>query len=192
MTQTTLPIPARPAVNLDGLELDNARAEDVLRRRTEELANRVEGTTQVQVRLTALTVRSGTEILALPVRELGAIFCLNHCAWVPGTDIALLGVSSDRGDLVGVYDLRRLFAPVSTEGTRPAHAVIIRHPRQRIAIAVERVEGIAEIAVDGLSAPDTATTPSADLIRGVAPNGVILLNVEALRQRIVPTGEIMP
>lgn len=190
MTDTTISSSAQPAFDLGEIEFDDARKAALLRQRAKMLASRATASDGSVHFVRALTVRCDSELYGLPLEALGSVFTLNNYAWIPGTPPLLLGVSSDRGELVGVYDLRQLLDRSGESAATPAQAIYLRHSHRRIAIAVERVEGTADIAPQSLRALELDKASSTSLIRGVDPDGLILLDVEAIVDRINQSGDL--
>ena len=94
-----------------------------------------------------LVFRVGRELFALPLDAVDEAIDIESVQHLPEMSAAMLGVLSLRGSLVPLY------APAATLGVAAAHgsaALVFVTPRGRVALAVDDVDDVMDIAPDAL------------------------------------------
>lgn len=94
-----------------------------------------------------LVFRVGRELFALPLDAVDEAIDIESVQHLPEMRAAMLGVVSLRGSLVPLY------APAATLGVAAAHgsaALVFVTPRGRVALAVDDVDDVMDIAPDAL------------------------------------------
>jgi chemotaxis signal transduction protein len=81
---------------------------------------------------------------------------------IPMTGSAVLGVFNLRGTPTILLDAKTLLGKPSTEDSSRATALVLRDEDLRVAIAVDRVDGVVEIASDTLLQAPTARADYCD------------------------------
>jgi len=128
----------------------------------------------------ALVVRLAGEAHGLWLDRLAGVAPFATCVAAPRGPASLLGLMTVRGDIWTVFDLARLFGG---DSPRPAtgHVVLLRHASRRIGLRVERTDDIRLLARAGVRRlPNEGASPAAGLIEGLGPDGLILIDVDAL------------
>lgn len=97
-------------------------------------------------------------------------------ARLPNAPDVALGVINLHGRVIPVVDLRRRFGLPPHDYGLSAHLLVVRTARRTLAIAVEEVLGVREIATEALIPPD-AVLPGIGHVAGIAalPDGLLLI-----------------
>ena len=97
---------------------------------------------------------------------------------VPGTPPFVLGVTSLRGEILALFDLRHLLGVVAVGVTDLGRVVVLGEHRREFGILADSASEILCVPRAGLAQSETAWGRS--YVRGVSPGGVIVLSGEAL------------
>ena len=97
---------------------------------------------------------------------------------VPGTPSFVLGVTSLRGEILALFDLRQLLGVVASGVTDLARIVVLGENRREFGILADSASEIVCIPRAGLAQTDAAWGRAH--VRGVSPEGLIVLSGEAL------------
>jgi len=97
---------------------------------------------------------------------------------VPGTPAFVLGVTNLRGEILALFDLRRLLGVVTEGVTDLGRIVVLGEHRREFGLLADAASEI--LWVPGASLAQPATTWGRTYVRGVSPDGVIVLSGEAL------------
>jgi len=162
------------------LEASPDRVEAILLERTQSLAASGAVAQLAAVPDRALVVRLAGEAHGLWLDRLAGVAPLATCVAAPSGPASLLGLMTVRGDIWTVFDLARL---LGAEGVQSAssHVVLLRHASRRIGLSVERTDDIRLLARSGVRPlPDEGTSPAVGLIEGLGPDGLILIDIDAL------------
>lgn len=155
--------------------LDERSAALARRGRAEERAEK-----RVQARLSYLVCALGGERYGLPVAAVASVLPARACTPVPGAPPALRGIVTHAGAIVSVIDPGRalgLDGDGEEDGEERAHLVLLRAQEPPVALAVDRVLGLADIPADAVGArvgSDGAEAGDAlglDAVSGYAPAG---------------------
>ncbi|MFZ5906142.1 MAG: chemotaxis protein CheW [Nitrospirota bacterium] len=105
--------------------------------------------------LEILTFKLMREDFALRVSELDEIIRFQHITSVPRLPDYVLGITSLRGKIIPVIDLKRKlsFSGTPDEDGYRRKILIIKGPKGRIGAAVDQVTGVVRIAESGLLPP---------------------------------------
>jgi purine-binding chemotaxis protein CheW len=145
----------------------------------------------VRVPIRSCVCRLGGDVVAVALRAAREFVRVEHLTAVPRTPSHLLGVTSLRGRIVPVVDIRSLLglAPEGALG-RGCYALVVQAGTVELAIAVEEILGLDSVWTDQ-SEDDEPLRSTPFRTRGVRPDGAVvsLLDVgpiaEALRPRPV-------
>ena len=98
-------------------------------------------------------------------------------ARLPNAPDVALGVINLHGRVIPVVDLRRRFGLPPHDYGVSAHLLVVRTARRTLAIAVEEVIGVREIATEAVIPPD-AVLPGIGHVAGIAalPDGILLIH----------------
>lgn len=162
------------------------RTRRILRQRASQLARPIEEPRPAtEVELVAFSIgpaRYGIELAS--VRE---VLPLPTLVPVPHTPAWVAGVMGYRGRVLAVVDLGQFLAspggPQGPEEVTGRHLLVLELPEMLVGMLVDSLHGIVS--------PETALLPSpagteaegrASFIRGIAPGGIAVLDVNALAQ----------
>lgn len=115
--------------------------------------------------------------------------------WTPATPLALApehvrGVVNLRGAVLPVIDLAACLGFTQIEPTSRHAVIVIESPGQDVGYLVDSVSEILEIAPDAIqAAPETASTSSGKVLRGLIPRDddlISVLSVEKLMPANLP------
>jgi purine-binding chemotaxis protein CheW len=163
------------------LAADPARTEAVFRRRAAELAGR-----RARVRADAgavqvLTFALGAERYALPLADLAGLLPLAGCTPVPGGPPELLGVLNVRGTIRSVLDLGRLLGLSGREAAEGGYVLLLRREGGEAGLRVDQVDRIIAVSPGQLGVPPEGDAgPAAGLVKGLTPDGLALLDAQAI------------
>lgn len=176
------------------------RARALRAARTEALARRGLGRAEAAQRRAYLVCACGAERYGLPLAEAAGVLPMRPCTPVPGAVPALLGLAAVSGRIVSVLDLARALgrpgAGAVPGGAPGGHLVVLRTGAVPVALAVDRVVGIAEIDADTASPEADSAHPSpggmgAAAVSGYAPaesegGDFVVLDLPRLLRRALP------
>jgi purine-binding chemotaxis protein CheW len=158
-------------------EVPDLRAEELLRRRAEQLASRPPDEDEghdVEV----IVCRLSGERYAVETRVLRAVQWPSGATPVPSTPSYVLGLVSIRGEIITLLDLAAMLGLPGdvnpSEAARPA--LLVGVPGVRAALVVDEVLGVERMRLDSLEPPLSGR----EFARGVAPGPTVLLDVELL------------
>jgi purine-binding chemotaxis protein CheW len=97
---------------------------------------------------------------------------------VPGTPPFVLGVTSLRGEILGLFDLRHLLGVVAVGVTDLGRIVVLGEHRREFGLLADSASEI--MCVPGASLAQSETAWGRSYVRGVSSEGVIVLSGDAL------------
>ena len=97
---------------------------------------------------------------------------------VPGTPAFVLGVTNLRGEILALFDLRHLLGVVTEGVTDLGRIVVLGEHRREFGLLADAASEILWVPGASLAQPETAWGRT--YVRGVSPDGVIVLSGEAL------------
>jgi purine-binding chemotaxis protein CheW len=97
---------------------------------------------------------------------------------VPGTPAFVLGVTNMRGEILALFDLRHLLGVVTEGVTDLGRIVVLGEHRREFGLLADAASEILSVPGASLAQPETAWGRT--YVRGVTPDGVIVLSGEAL------------
>jgi len=118
------------------------------------------------------------ERYAIESRFVREVARLSRFTPVPGTPAFVLGVTNLRGEILALFDLRRLLGVVTEGVTDLSRIVVLGEHRREFGLLADAASEI--LWVPGASLAQPATTWGRTYVRGVSPDGVIVLSGEAL------------
>lgn len=156
-------------------------AEQILRRRAEELAERPDSIADDRPAISLLLARGAATLYGLELRHLVQIVPMPRLARVPGAVPAMLGVIAVGGKVMRLFDIDRLCGAASSPMPRadgdPGHAVVLRTVGGRTAaLRVRTVERVADIDPPRHAAPPEAGA----FIKAITGDRVAVLDMAAL------------
>lgn len=114
---------------------------------------------------------------ALHLPSVERVLPMASIARLPNAPDVALGVIDLHGRVMPVVDLRRRFGLPPHDYGLGAHLLVVRTARRTLAIAVEEVIGVREIAPEAVIPPD-AVLPGIGHVAGIAalPDGLLLIH----------------
>lgn len=137
----------------------------------------------------ALCFSLGEERYAIETRLVREVARFRDFAVVPGAPEVLVGVTSLRGEILPVFDLRPLLGLARNRLNDLSRAIVLESDGERIAVLADEVRETVEVPLAGLVAP--ATLPEGmerALLRGVTADALVVLDGAALLRdrRLLP------
>jgi purine-binding chemotaxis protein CheW len=176
--------------------------------RTQALARRGLDRAGAVRRRAYLVCACGSERYGLPLAAAAQVLPMRPCTPVPGAVPALVGLAAVSGRIVSVLDLARALGRPGAGAGPGGHLVALRAGAVPVALAVDRVIGVAEIDLDeiDLAGTDSETAggrpeipeadPSPDGMGGGAVSGYapadseggdfVVLDLPRLLRRALP------
>ncbi|MEA2624968.1 MAG: purine-binding chemotaxis protein CheW [Candidatus Binatota bacterium] len=131
--------------------------------------------------LSVLAFTLGGERYALETRHLREILRPTPVAPVPGLPEYVLGVTSLRGEILAVVDLRILLGLPAGPASDRARLIVLGDRFAEFAIVAEAIEEAAVIPVRDLTASSAALWGTGrEVVRGITPQAWIVLDASAL------------
>jgi len=180
----------------------NAAAEAARRRalraaRTRALAGRDRAARRQVALRPFLVCVCGEDRYGLPLAQVAQVLPARPVTAVPGAPDALLGVIALSGRVVSLLGLARALGRPGAPEPGAGHIVVLRGGAAAVALAVDRVEGVAAIAVpdpDLPAAPESLLDPAvaglgAGAVSGYAPartnadDGFVAIDLPRLLRR---------
>lgn len=155
--------------------------EAILKARAENLAsNEVEGLAAKQHRR-LVVIKLGNETFGIDIANTREIQPLNKVAVIPCTPDWVVGAVNIRGTVTTVIDVRRFFAMPSAQLLEGSKVVVINCADMEFGILADDVCDVLDVPAEAIE-PPLATMSGAreEYISGVAPNTLVILDVEAL------------
>jgi purine-binding chemotaxis protein CheW len=97
---------------------------------------------------------------------------------LPGTPAFVVGITSLRGEILALFDLRQLLGVVAEGVTDLGRIVVVGEHRREFGILADAASEILYVPVSSLAQPEAAWARA--YVRGVSPDGLIVLSGEAL------------
>lgn len=173
-----------------GLVQSDQRIQEIFHQRSLDLARRQSGQwTKAGCR--TLICALGAEKYCLELASLSEILPFGKCTPVPGAPPELLGLINLRGEIRSVISLSRLLRLDSADSDEQAggYVAMLRSGRVEVGLRVDAVERVAVVSLDSLSLPENDGMGSSQgYVRGVTPDGLIMLNHPAILSHPMFTG----
>jgi purine-binding chemotaxis protein CheW len=162
--------------------LNREETADTLDERTRQLAEppSLDGKASLDARQ-VLAFHLGDERYAWPVENVRAIARVTHLTHVPSAPPFYLGVTSVRGQVLSVMDLRTYLELPPLENT-PESMIVIDGAGLEIGVLANNVSDVLTISLDKL-VPASSAGLDSELVTGVTTDGLTILNAEALLRR---------
>lgn len=125
-----------------------ARATAIRASRTAALARRGTAARAAGTTRTLLVCACGSERFGLPLADTARVLARRACTPVPGAMPAILGLVALSGRIVSVVGLARALGRPGAGAAEDGHLVLLRAAVTPIALAVDRVLGVAHLVED--------------------------------------------
>jgi len=158
------------------------REEDILRKRSLELARVGVGNMDSEEKgLFVVRFLLSPEIYCIESRFVQEVLPLAEMAVIPGTPSFLPGVINCRGRIFPVIDPKKFFNLPEKGITQFNKVILIDYPPVRFGLISDAIEGTAFIPFQHIAPPPQGLSGAgSDFIRGVGPDGSIILDGEEL------------
>jgi purine-binding chemotaxis protein CheW len=154
------------------------RGREVLEERARQLARVPEEPARAGEVLELVGFVLAGERYAIESRFVREVARLTRFTPVPGTPDFVLGVTNLRGEILALFDLRHLLGIVTEGVTDLGRIVVLGEHRREFGLLAEAASEI--LYVPGASLAQTETAWARSYLRGVSPDGVVVLSGEAL------------
>ena len=154
---------------------------EILRRRAQELARKQESTDVHAERLSVIQFVLHPEHYLLEERFVKEVFTLDDITAIPGTPSFVMGILNRRGSVIAAFNLKELFQLQETGLTEFNKIMIVSDGERAMGVVTDKIHSVIQLDVSKLSpAPNTASEAGRDFIKGVTPEGLILLDAEKM------------
>ncbi|MBN2202315.1 purine-binding chemotaxis protein CheW [bacterium] len=170
------------APNTDAAQDPAARKRtDILKSRAEELAVELAGQEDTGNVIEVLEFVLASEHYGIETNLIGEVYPMREYTPVPGTPDFVMGLINIRGRIVSVNDIRRFF-DLPVKGLSDLNRVIVvQTARMELGILADRIVGVRTVQTDTLQTSlPTLTGIRAEYLRGIAPDGLVVLDVEKM------------
>lgn len=153
----------------------------ILRDRARALARRAEHAPTAETQLEVLAFRLGQEHYAVETRYVREVSPLRDLTPLPCTPSFVLGIVNVRGQVLPVFDLKKLF-DLPEEGLTDLHRiVVVRWHDIELGLLADLSLGVRSIPLSGLqpSLP-TLTGIRGDYLKGVTAERLVVLDLASL------------
>ena len=151
---------------------------EVLQERARQLARVIEPPARPGEVLELVGFVLAGERYAIESRFVREVARLTRFTPVPGTPDFVLGVTNLRGEILALFDLRRLLGIVTEGVTDLGRIVVLGESRREFGLLADAASEILYAPGAGLAQPETAWGRA--YLMGVSPDGTIVLSGEAL------------
>lgn len=156
----------------DELEILRARAERVA------IISQEDGG---EITLDALLVSIRQETYAMPIDAITNVYQGIPVIPVPCVPPHVAGIANVRGHILPVLDLAVLLNVPGEAASSATHLIVASKGQMHVAFAVERIGEVVTLSMDKLNpVPATSSIERPAYLQGVFPDGVVLLDVEAV------------
>jgi purine-binding chemotaxis protein CheW len=170
-------------------ELDTS-ARAVLLERARQLARPLAGAEQSDAldekATTILVARLGDERVGIPLDYIIEVYVASEVTPIPGARAPVVGVIAWRGRVLSVLDIAHTRRePIAT--TDATRILVLGQRGASFAIVADDVEGVQDVAAHEAMPVEDISPARRELVRGVTPDGLVVLNAAALIARFAPT-----
>ncbi|MCB2204172.1 chemotaxis protein CheW [bacterium] len=147
--------------------------------RTEELEE------ETDAREDVLQFSLGSDAYAVPCACIEEIIPMQNLVALPHTARPILGISSNRGLLFAVVDLKRILNIPASDLTTMHRLIILRHEELQVGLLVDVVHGMRSFDMDRLrDLPQELHQTTHRFLRGVSSDHVLLLRCDKVMEEI--------
>jgi purine-binding chemotaxis protein CheW len=121
------------------------------------------------------------ERFAIEEKYVSEVLSLKEITPIPGTPAFVMGVINLRGRIVSIINLKTLFNLKERGLTELNKVIILKDEKTEFGIVADSISGNKTIDLQTLSSPPlTLNTIESDNIKGITPDGLIILNAANL------------
>ena len=119
----------------------------------------------------------GEERYAVETRYLREILRVKEITPLPGTPDFLVGIANLRGQIMAVFDLRRLFGISLAGETELTRVIVLGQERIEFGVLADAVDQVAMLPLDEVKeSPASVAGITREYVRGVTADALILLD----------------
>lgn len=143
-----------------------------------------------------LVCACGPEHYGLPLSAAAQVLPMRPCTPVPGAAPALIGLAALSGRMVGVLGLARALGRPAGDPGPEGHLVVLKGTAQPVALAVDRVIGLARVDDAAVEPPAAAGGMGGEAVSGYCPadanaegsglGAFVVLDLARLLRRALP------
>lgn len=157
---------------------------NILAQRAQRLAQPVAVAPAVALDLVVFEL-SG-EAYALEARCVIAVFALRELSPLPGAGAGAAGLTTWRGTLLTVVDLRTALGLADVPLPDMSKVLVLGQGRATFGLLVDAVRGLVTVPDVEVQAPRAGVAPRRELVRGVTNDGVVTLDGDAVVRHVEP------
>lgn len=155
-----------------------AKAAAMLDERTAMLAGGARLLKKSVDRIDYLKLEAAAERYALPLAAVAGVLAARPLGPIVTRRSEIIGTLYERAEVWPVYSLPALLGAGASEAKEAAAILLLRHDSRRVALAVERIDGLesadlAQFSKTGMAAPHS-------LVSGASTEGLMLIEEGAL------------
>ncbi|MDX9758758.1 MAG: chemotaxis protein CheW [Bacteroidota bacterium] len=165
--------------------------DEILRLRARQYARQDQrASTHVVAREDLVVFTLGTDTYGIDCSDIEEVIPLQNLVALPYTNKGILGISSLRGILFAVVDLKRILNIPASELTTMHRVLIVRHARYKIGFLVDSVQGMRSYDRDDMQElPSEVHGHSRAYLQGLIEGSVMLLNTGMVLRDPMVAGE---
>lgn len=169
---------------------DDRRRAELYRQRAIDLAAGAARDEAADSGTRVVVVTAGENRYGIPLDRVAQVFAAPAITSVPGAPRWLSGVANMDGQIHSVIHLQKLLAGGDARRDGRATVLVLRVDGRCIGLEVDRIEQVQHVDIDRL-APMGApgSDAAARMVRGISPDRLIVLNVEAVLALTAAAGE---
>lgn len=123
----------------------------------------------------------GEQRYAVELRLVAEVVHLPRCTPVPGGPPALLGVINHRGEAKSVMDLGWILNQLPSSSPTEGFFLLLHEADRQLRVRVDAADEVRRMDLEKLASPPAFSAgPAARFVKGVHPDGTIVLSVEAI------------
>lgn len=121
------------------------------------------------------------EKYCIPSAFVSEVLRLKEITPIPGVPAFVLGVMNVRGKIISIVNLKTFFNLKEVGITELNKIIVIKQNQMEFGIVTDAITGTRELFMNTLSAPPiTINGIGAEYVKGVAPDGLILLEINTI------------
>ena len=153
---------------------------DILNRRAKALAKLKRPDAEKKT-IETVSFLLGTETYGIELGFVREVLPLGPVTLIPGIPEYISGIINVRGEIVSVMDLKPLFGLESSISPEHQCVLIVAAPAMAFGILADQILGVRQIPPETLQTSlPTLTGVRAEYLKGVAADGLIMLDAEKL------------
>ena len=127
-----------------------------------------------------VAVRLAKESYAFDAADVREVFGLAELARLPGAEAPVFGLTTWRGELLLLLDIRSLLGLSAAALNDLRHVVVVARGPAMVGVVVDAALGMTSASDDEMVTADMKHAPAPELVRGVTSDALIVLETTAL------------